>query len=99
LGQLAYTNKAVVCGLLFATAAETLLAIAADPEYLGARIGVTSVLHTWGSTLTHHPHLHCSVPGGGIALDGARWVASRPGFFLSVRVLSRLFRRLFCERS
>jgi hypothetical protein len=84
--------------LLFAAAAETLLTIAADPKHLGARIGVTAVLHTWGSALTHHPHLHCIVPGGGIALDGERWLACRPGFFLPVRVLSRLFRRLFCER-
>jgi hypothetical protein len=98
IGQLAYHNKAVVYGLLFAAAAETLLAIAADPKHLGARIGVTAVLHTWGSALTHHPHLHCIVPGGGIALDGTRWVACRPGFFLPVRVLSRLFRRLFCEQ-
>jgi len=97
LGQLASHNKAVVYGLLFAAAAETLLTIAADPKHLGARIGVTAVLHTWGSALTHHPHLHCIVPGGGIALDGERWVACRPGFFLPVRVLSRLFRRLFCE--
>jgi hypothetical protein len=98
IGQLAYHNKAVVYGRLFAAAAETLLAIAADPKHLGARIGVTAVLHTWGSALTHHPHLHCIVPGGGIALDGSRWVACRPGFFLPVRVLSRLFRRLFCEQ-
>lgn len=98
IGQLAYHNKAVVYGLLFAAAAETLLTIAADPKHLGARIGVTAVLHTWGSALTHHPHLHCIVPGGGIALDGERWVACRPGFFLPVRVLSRLFRRLFCEK-
>jgi hypothetical protein len=98
IGQLAYHNKAVVYGLLFAAAAETLLTLAADPRHLGARIGVTAVLHTWGSALTHHPHLHCIVPGGGIALDGERWVACRPGFFLPVRVLSRLFRRLFCEK-
>jgi hypothetical protein len=83
---------------LFQAAAETLLRIAADPKHLGARVGVTAVLHTWGSALTHHPHLHCIVPGGGIALDGTRWVACRPGFFLPVRVLSRLFRRLFCEQ-
>ena len=98
IAQLAYTNKAVVYGLLFQAAAETLLTIAADPKHLGARIGVTAVLHTWGSALTHHPHLHCIVPGGGIAPDGERWVACRPGFFLPVRVLSRLFRRLFCEQ-
>jgi hypothetical protein len=98
LAQLAYHNKAVIYGLLFAAAAETLLTIAADPKHLGARIGVSAVLHTWGSALTHHPHLHCIVPGGGIALDGERWLACRAGFFLPVRVLSRLFRRLFCER-
>jgi hypothetical protein len=98
IAQLAYTNKAVVYGLLFQAAAETLLTVAADPKHLGARIGVTAVLHTWGSALTHHPHLHCIVPGGGIAPDGERWVACRPGFFLPVRVLSRLFRRLFCEQ-
>ena len=98
LAQLAYTNKAVIYGLLFAAAAETLLTIAADPKHLGARIGVTAVLHTWGSALTHHPHLHGIVPGGGIARDGERWLACRPGFFLPVRVLSRLVRRLFCEQ-
>jgi hypothetical protein len=98
IGQIAYTKKAVVYGLLFAAAAETLLTIAADPKHLGARIGLTAVLHTWGSALTHHPHLHCIVPGGGIALDGQRWVACRRGFFLPVRVLSRLFRRLFCDK-
>jgi len=78
--------------------AETLTTIAADPKHLGARVGITSVLHTWGSALTHHPHIHMIVPGGGISLDGERWVACRPGFFLPVRVLSRLFRRLFLER-
>jgi len=75
-----------------------LLTIAADPRHLGARIGLTAVLHTWGSALTHHPHLHCIVPGGGLSTDGARWVACKPGFFLPVRVLSRLFRRLFLEQ-
>jgi hypothetical protein len=98
IGQIAYTNKAVIYGLLFAAAAETLLTIAADPKHLGARIGLTLVLHTWGSALTHHPHVHGIVPGGGISLDGERWVACRRGFFLPVRVLSRLFRRLFCEK-
>jgi len=98
IGQLASHNQAVIYGLLFAAAAETLLTIAADPKHLGARIGVTAVLHTWGSALTHHPHLHRIVPGGGIALDGEGWVACRPGFFLPVRVLSRLFRRLVCEK-
>jgi hypothetical protein len=98
IGQIAYTNKAVIYGLLFQAAAETLLTIAADPKHLGARIGLTLVLHTWGSALTHHPHVHGIVPAGGISLDGERWVACRPGFFLPVRVLSRLFRRLFCEK-
>jgi hypothetical protein len=97
LGQIAYHNKAVLYDLLFAAAAETLLTIAADPKHLGARIGMTLVLHTWGSALTHHPHVHGIVPGGGISLDGERWVACPRGFFLPVRVLSRLFRRLFCE--
>ncbi|MBK1701509.1 IS91 family transposase [Thiococcus pfennigii] len=98
LGQIAYHNKSVIYGLLFQAAAETLLTIAADPKHLGARIGLTLVLHTWGSALTHHPHVHGIVPGGGISLDGERWVACRRGFFLPVRVLSRLFRRLFCEK-
>ena len=93
IGQIAYTNKAVIYGLLFQAAAETLLTIAAGPKHLGARIGLTMVLHTWGSALTHHPHVHCIVPGGGISFDGERWVACRRGFFLPVRVLSRLFRR------
>jgi hypothetical protein len=98
IGDIAYQNKAVIYHLLFKTAAQTLLTIAADPKHLGARIGVTMVLHTWGSAMTHHPHVHCIVPGGGIANDGQRWMACRPGFFLPVRVLSRLFRRLFCEQ-
>src|SRR4051794_1170581 len=97
VADVAYQNKAVVYGLLFDVAAETLLTIAADQKHLGARIGATLVLHTWGSALTHHPHVHGIVPGGGLALDGNRWVACRPGFFLSVRVLSRLFRRRFLE--
>jgi hypothetical protein len=92
-----YQNKAVVYGLLFDVAAEVLLTIAADHKHLGARIGATLVLHTWGSALTHHPHVHGIVPGGGIAPDGKAWVACRPGFFLPVRVLSRLFRRRFLE--
>src|SRR6266536_2572830 len=83
--------------LLFALAAETLRTIAADPKHLGAQVGVTLVLHTWGSALTHHPHVHGIVPGGGLATDGERWVRCRPGFFLPVRVLSRLFRRRFLE--
>ena len=97
IGDLAWSNKAVVYDLLFKAAAETLLTLAADPQHLGARIGLTAVLHTWGSALTHHPHVHVIVPGGGIALDGSRWIAGRPGFLLPVRVLSRLFRRLFLE--
>jgi len=95
VAEIAFHNKAAVYAILFRAAAETLIAIAADPRHLGARIGVTTVLHTWGQTLTHHPHVHCIVPGGGPSLDGARWVACRPGFFLPVRVLARLFRRLF----
>lgn len=97
IADIAYQNKAEVYAILFRAAAETLLTIAADPKHLGARIGLTAVLHTWGSALTHHPHVHCIVPGGGISLDRTRWVACRPGFFLPVRVLSRLFRRLFLE--
>jgi Putative transposase/Transposase zinc-binding domain len=98
IGDIAYQNKAVIYDLLFKASAETLITIAADPKHLGARVGITAVLHTWGSALTHHPHVHMIVPGGGISLDGARWVSCRPGFFLPVRVLSRLFRRLFLER-
>ncbi|HEX8808896.1 MAG TPA: IS91 family transposase [Xanthobacteraceae bacterium] len=98
ISDIAYQNKAVIYDLLFKASAETLIAIAADPKHLGARIGITSVLHTWGSALTHHPHVHMIVPGGGISNDGKRWVACRPGFFLPVRVLSRLFRRLFLEK-
>jgi hypothetical protein len=88
----------VIYDLLFKTSAETLITIAADPKHLGARVGVLSVLHTWGSALTHHPHVHMIVQGGGISRDGTRWVACRPGFFLPVRVLSRLFRRLFLDK-
>ena len=98
IAPIAYQNKAVVYDLLFRAAAETLLTIAADPKHLGARIGATAVLHTWGSAMTHHPHLHMIVPGGGISLDGSHWVRCRPGFLLPVRVLSRLFRRLFLAR-
>ncbi len=97
ISEIAYYNKAVIYGLLFEIAAETLATIAADPKHLGARIGATLVLHTWGSALTHHPHVHGIVPGGGVSLDGERWVNCKPGFFLSVRVLSRLFRRRFLE--
>jgi hypothetical protein len=95
ISPIAYQNKAVVYDLLFRTAAETLLTIAADPKHLGARIGATAVLHSWGSTMTHHPHVHMIVPGGGISLDGTRWMRCKPGFLLPVPVLSRLFRRLF----
>ncbi len=98
IGDIAYHNKAAVYDALFKAAAETLVTIAADPKHLGARIGLIAVLHTWGSALTHHPHVHVIVPGGGISPDGQRWIACRPGFFLPVRVLSRLFRRLFLER-
>ena len=97
IADLAYQNKAVIYGLLFDVAAEVLMTIAADPKHLGARIGATLVLHTWGSALTHHPHVHGVVPGGGLSPDGKSWIACRPGFFLPVRVLSRLFRRRFIE--
>ena len=97
IADIAYQNKAVIYGLLFDLAAETLLTIGSDPKHLGARIGATLVLHTWGSALTHHPHVHGIVPGGGLSLDRERWVACKRGFFLSVRVLSRLFRRRFLE--
>jgi hypothetical protein len=97
LGAITFHNKAAVYDLLFRAAAETLTTIAADPKHLGARIGLTSVLHTWGSALTHHPHVHVIVPGGGLSLDGSRWIACRRGLFLPLRVLSRLFRRLFLE--
>ena len=95
VADIAFHNKALVYDLLFRAASETMLTIAADPKHLGARIGITAVLHTWGSALTHHPHVHMIVPGGGIALDGQRWVSSRPAFLLPVRVLGKLFRRLF----
>ena len=95
IADIAYHNKAAIYGLLFTAAAEATMTIAADPKRLGARIGITAVLHSWGSAMTHHPHVHMIVPGGGISLDDTRWVSCRPGFFLPVRVLSRLFRRLF----
>jgi predicted RNA-binding Zn-ribbon protein involved in translation (DUF1610 family) len=97
ISAIAYYNKAVIYGLLFEVAAEVLRTIAADTKHLGAQIGTTLVLHTWGSALTHHPHVHGIVPGGGLSPDGERWVACKPGFFLPVRVLSRLFRRRFLE--
>ena len=98
IADIAYQNKRVIYDLLFKTSAEAMLTIAADPEHLGARIGITAVLHSWGSAMTHHPHVHMIVPGGGISLDGERWISCRPGFFLPVRVLSKLFRRLFLEK-
>jgi hypothetical protein len=98
ISDIAYQNKAVIYDILFKASAETLMTIAADPKHLGARIGITAVLHTWGSAMTHHPHVHMIVPGGGVSLDGKRWVSCRSGFFLPVRVLSRLFRRLFLEK-
>jgi hypothetical protein len=96
IAAIAYQNKAVVYDLLFRATAETLKTIAEDPKHLGAEIGFIAILHTWGQNLMHHPHLHCVVPGGGVAPDG-QWKSCRPGFFLPVRVLSRLFRRLFLE--
>src|SRR3989475_8774377 len=98
IAAIAWQNKAVVYDLLFRAASETMLTIAADPKHLGARIGITAVLHTWGSAMTHHPHVHMIVPGGGISLDGLRWISSRPAFLLPVRVLGKLFRRLFLSR-
>jgi hypothetical protein len=98
VADIAWQNKAVVYDLLFRAASETMMTIAADPRYLGARIGITAVLHTWGSAMTHHPHVHMIVPGGGVSFDGRRWVSSRPAFLLPVRVLGALFRRQFLTR-
>jgi hypothetical protein len=98
MAAMAFQNKAVVYAMVFRAAAETLRTIAADPQHLGAEIGFIAILHTWGQTLTHHPHLHCVVPGGGLASDGARWIACRPNFVLPIHVLSRLYRRLFLEQ-
>ena len=98
VAAIAFHNKAVVYDLLFRAASETMLTIAADPRHLGARIGITAVLHSWGSAMTYHPHVHMIVPGGGIALDGTRWISSSPAFLLPVRVLGKLFRRLFLTR-
>lgn len=98
IAAIALHNKRVVYRILFRATAETLQTIAADPQHLGVEIGFFAVLHTWGQTLVHHPHLHCVVPGGGLSADGTRWIACRPGFFLPVRVLSRLFRRVFLEQ-
>ena len=97
IAQIAYWNKKAVYSLLFKASAETVMTIAADPKRMGAKVGMTSVLHTWGSALTHHPHIHMIVPGGGLSLDGTKWINCKPGFFLHVRVLSRLFRRRFIE--
>ncbi len=98
IADIAYQNKRELYDLLLRASAKTTLTIAADPKHLGARIGITSVLHTWGSAMTHHPHIHMIVPGGGISLDGQRWVSCRPNFLLHVRVLSLLFQRLFLEK-
>lgn len=98
VADIALQNKAAVYGLLFQVASETMTTIAADPKHLGARIGIIAVLHTWGSALTHHPHIHMVVPGGGLSRDGKRWISSRPAFLLPVRVLGKLFRRLFLTR-
>ncbi len=98
IADIAYQNKAVIYDILFTASAETMIAIAADPKHLGARIGITSVLHTWGSAMTHHPHVHMIVPGGGISADGSRWVSCRSNFILPVPVLSCLFRGLFLAK-
>ncbi|MBC8241957.1 MAG: transposase [Alphaproteobacteria bacterium] len=98
IADIAYQNKRLIYGLLFKASAEAMLTIAADPKHLGAKIAITSVLHTWESAMTHHPHVHMIVPGGGISNDGQRWLSCRAKFFLPVRVLSRLFRRLFLDK-
>jgi hypothetical protein len=98
IADIAYQNKAAIYDLLFKASSEAMLTIAADPKHLGAKIAITSVLHTWGSAMTHHPHVHMIVPGGGLSLDGERWIGCKPNFFLPVRVLSKLFRRLMLER-
>jgi Putative transposase/Transposase zinc-binding domain len=98
IADIAYQNKAVIYDLLFKASSETMLTIAADRKHLGARIGILSVLHTWGSTLTHHPHVHMIVPGGGFSLDGKRWISCRPSYLFPVKVLSALFRRLLLEK-
>jgi len=97
IARIAFHNKEAVYGILFQTVTETLLTIARDPKHLGAEIGFFAILHTWGQNLLHHPHVHCVVPGGGLSPDHDRWISCPPGFFLPVRVLSRLFRRLFLE--
>ncbi|MEE9589042.1 MAG: IS91 family transposase [Hyphomicrobiaceae bacterium] len=98
IAEIAFQNKRVVYDLLFKASSETMLTIAADPKHLGAKIGITAVLHTWGSAMTHHPHIHMIVPGGGISLDGSKWISCRKTFLVSANVLSRLFRRLFLEK-
>ena len=98
IAEIAFQNKAVVYAILFKAAADAMTALAANPRRLGARIGGLAILHTWGQALTHHPHVHCVVPGGGLSCDGTRWIAKRPNFFLAIKPLSRLFRRLFLER-
>lgn len=98
IADIAYTNKPAVYGALFKAVSQTLQTIGADPKHLGAKLGATLVLHTWGSAMTHHPHIHGIIPGGGLSLDGSKWIDCRKGFFLPVRVLSRLFRRLMCEQ-
>jgi hypothetical protein len=98
IAAIAYQNKAIIYDLLFKASAQTMITIAADPKHLGARIGFTAVLHTWGSAMPHHPHVHCIVPGGGLSPDGKEWISCRPRFFLHVRVLSALFQRLFLEK-
>ena len=98
ISDIAYQNKAVIYDLLFEASSQTLLKIAADPKHLGAKVAITSVLHTWGSAMTHHPHIHMIVPGGGLSPDGTRWIACKPNFFLPVLVLSKLFRRLMLEK-
>ena len=98
VADIAYQNKRVVYDLLFKASSQAMQIIAADPRHLGAKIAITSVLHTWGSAMTHHPHVHMIVPGGGLSKDGARWVACRKGFFLPVRALSKLFRRLMLQK-
>jgi Putative transposase len=98
IAEIALHNKAVVYGILFTDAAETLRVIATDPRHIGAEIGLVAVLHTWGQNLHHHPHVHCVVPGGGPSADRTRWIGCRPGFFRPVKVLARLYRRLFLTR-
>src|ERR1700758_4665774 len=98
IADIAYQNKAVIYDLLFKASSETMLTIAADPKHLGARIGITSVLHSWGSAMTHHPHVHMIVPGGGLSMDDSRWISCKSDFLLPVRVLSKLFRRLMLEK-